>query len=346
MADTGTHPPILGLYSDPEPLWEAAAGLTLADWGVNAIFQHSAHITPALVERATREGARVYAEFPTFRADYLVEDHPDLWPIDATGERVPKTERFLGACPSKAYMREGRFSALRALVERYDLAGVWLDYLHFHCDFELPQPTLDQTCFCDDCLRAFAAHAGIDLPGGDRGRVARTILSHHAAAWASWKVALIAGWARRARAVLDEVRPGLLLGIYSCPWRDDEYGGALRSVLGLDFATLSMVDVWSPMVYHRKCGQTASWIAGYTAWLVTRTRDAARATGRPAPPEVWPIVDAWETDPDEFGTILRDGLAAGTGGIQVFTAGYAAAPHRREVLRQTYRGHRVTRDGL
>jgi hypothetical protein len=337
MERSDTHPPILGVYSDPEPLWEAEGGMTLADWGVNAVFQHSASITPALVERATREGARVYAEFPTFRADYLVAEHPELWPIDATGERVPKTERFLGACPSKPYMREGRFSALRALVERYELAGVWLDYLHFHCDFELPQPTMDQTCFCDDCLRAFAAHAGIDLPGGDRSMVARAILSAHAGAWAAWKVAVIADWARQARAVLDGVRPGLLLGIYSCPWRDDEYGGALRSVLGVDYDALDAVDVWSPMVYHRKCGRLAEWVGEYTAWLVARTRAAAEHTGRPAP-AVWTIVDAWETDPGEFGAILRDGLASGTGGVQVFTAGYAAAPGRREVLRETYRG--------
>ncbi len=26
------------------------------------------------------------------------------------------------------------------------VAGVWLDYLHFHCEFELPDPPLDQSC--------------------------------------------------------------------------------------------------------------------------------------------------------------------------------------------------------
>jgi hypothetical protein len=98
------------------------------------------------------------------------------------------------------------------------------------------------------------------------------------------------------------------------------------------------------MVYHRKCGRPASWIGDYTAWLVTRTREAASAAGRTAP-QVWPIVDAWETEADEFGTVLRDGLAAGTGGIQVFTTAYAMAPHRRGVLRHIYRGRGVARDG-
>lgn len=337
MVDTGNTAPVLGLYSDPQPLWDAVPGKTLADWGVNAIFQHSARITPALVERATREGARVFAEFATLRGDSLVTDHPQIWPTDATGGRVPRTERFLGACPSQPAMREAKFAALRQLVERFDISGVWLDYLHFHSDFELPTPTLDQTCFCDDCLRAFTTETSIAFGGHDRAAVARTILTHHFPAWTSWKAATISAWARQARQILDDVRPSLLLGIYSCPWRDDDYGGALRSVLGVDIDSLSMIDVWSPMLYHRKCGRPPSWVADYTGWLTTRLHTAPSARSRPGLPAVWPIVDAWETAPAELAEVLRGGLAAGSGGVQVFTSAYAATPERREVLRDVYR---------
>ena len=63
-----------GMYSHPKPFWDK--GARLGEYGVNALFVHSGSITSELLARATSEGARVFAEFPTLNGKGYVEKHP------------------------------------------------------------------------------------------------------------------------------------------------------------------------------------------------------------------------------------------------------------------------------
>lgn len=333
--------PVQGIYGSPDPLWQK--GLTLPALGVNAVFTGDATVTDDLLRRCADEKAAVYAEFRTFRGDHLVDQRPDLWPIGENGEPVQRTPRFVGLCPSDPAWRAERMATLDELVRRAaprGLAGIWLDYLHFHCDFELPEPTLDQTCFDDRCLAAFRQETDTFVPAGRRADQARWILTHAHDAWVSWKCATIAAFARDARAAIETAAravgvPTPLIGIYSCPWTDDEYASGLRRICGEDLDLLAtIVDVWSPMVYHRKCGRPPAWAGEYSTWLVRRL---PRST-------VWPIVDVEGTDRDEARQVLAEGLAASqssgaTGGVMPFATSHLAQDGGRlEALREVYRG--------
>src|SRR5919108_394552 len=119
---------IYGAYSSPQAFWEG--GATFDAYGINALFVHSGRIDAALVARCRAEGAAVYAEFGTFRGDYLLEKYPDVAPIGRDGLPIPKTKRFLGTCPSAPQLLLDKQAALRNLVRTQPVAGVWLDYLH------------------------------------------------------------------------------------------------------------------------------------------------------------------------------------------------------------------------
>ena len=41
-----------------------------------------------------------------------------------------------------------------------------MDYVHWHAQFEEPEPILPEICFCDHCLDDFSKDTGIDLPEG------------------------------------------------------------------------------------------------------------------------------------------------------------------------------------
>jgi hypothetical protein len=329
------RPRVRGAYGSPEGLWQT--GGTLRESGIDALFIHHGG-SDEEYERALREGVRVYAEFGVFRDHDRAKAEPeDLWPVGSDGEGVAPTERFLGLCPTNERYNEEKLWELADLVRRRPgLSGVWLDYLHFHCDFELPDPPLMQTCFNDSCLERFARDTGMRIPDGTRAEKARWILNSRSKEWADWKCSVIADFARRAREVLERERPGLLLGVYSAPWTDGDYDGGARNFLGQDIDRLSpWIDVWSPIVYHGNCERSPAWSEAYTRWLVARVgaRDA-----------VWPIVQGGgepkirtPVTAEGFEEALRGAFRGGATGVMFYHLGAVAAdPAKRETLRRVY----------
>lgn len=328
--------PIRGTYSSPSSFWKA--GLRLDDYGVNAVFVHGGSINDELIARATREGAAVYAEFATLNGKGYVEQHPEAWPVDARGQRVPAATWFLGACPTEPGFRAYRRNQLETLIARYSLAGVWMDYFHWHAQFEEPEPILPETCFCPSCLAAFAQSSGLRIPDGNVAAKAAWILKEHEDVWRDWRVGVLVEWAREMRAIVRRKRPEALLGVYHCPWTDTEFGGARRRILGLDFDRLAPeVDVFSPMVYHERMGRRPAWVGEYVEWLSNRLPPSSR---------IWPIVQA-HGDPgaisaEAFEAVMRGGASGRASGLQMFTMGAVAEdPKKLEVLRRLYREWQV-----
>ena len=138
---------IRGVYGHPGPIWDK--GLRLDDLGINAVFVRSVALDSATIERARSENCRVFAEFATLNGAYgdYAENHPEAHPIDAEGNPVAKATWFLGACPTDPGFRNYRMQALRSLLQKYDVDGVWMDYLHWHAQFEDPYPLFFKTCF-------------------------------------------------------------------------------------------------------------------------------------------------------------------------------------------------------
>ena len=337
-ADSPSAKPVqvLGTYGNPAEFWKH--GGRLREFGINAVFNHHG-LPPEQTARAHREGAWVFAEFGVFRNQRLVKERPELWPIDSDGKPISPTERFLGLCPTNERYNREKLQELKRLMRQRELAGVWLDYLHFHCDFELPDPPLVQSCFNDSCLRRFEKDTGIRLQGKSTADKAGWILENNLKEWTDWKCSVITDFARRVRELIDAECPGMLLGIYSCPWTDDEYDGGMRKIVAEDIAKLARhIDVFSPMVYHGNCERSADWAARYTLWLRRKlNRLGARC-------RIWPIVQGGGTPrhrppvtPDGFRTALEGALEGGGSGVMFyhFTAVARETP-KLGVLRQVY----------
>ena len=144
-----THPvkskkiEIRGIYGSPEPFWRK--NIKLNELGVNAAFIHDKAITDSIMERAKAEGLKVFAEFATLNGKDWVEKHPEAWAIDKDGKRAEPATWFMGVCPTEPGFREHRISELKNLLKRFDLDGIWMDYLHWHAQFEDPEPILPET---------------------------------------------------------------------------------------------------------------------------------------------------------------------------------------------------------
>ncbi len=339
FASIGQQQPveIRGIYGSPNAFWEK--GMTLDQLGVNAIFVRGHSIDKAMMVRARKEGQKVYAEFATLNGKNYVKEHPEAWAINEQGEKVQAASWFMGVCPTEPGFRHYRMKQLRTLLQKFELDGVWMDYVHWHAQFEEPEPILPETCFCEHCLTTFQAATGIGIPEGSTSEKASWILKNHDQPWQDWRCRIIAGWARDMKVIVQEERPGALLGIYHCPWEDEAFNGARRRILGLDYDMLKEIaDVFSPMVYHGRMGKTPEWVKDNITWFCERIGSTAGKT-----PKVWPIVQAHDDpsviSPAEFEHVLNYGLAAEATGVMMFTShSVANDPDKTAVMKKVYEG--------
>ncbi len=328
---------IRGIYGSPEPFWKK--NIRLNELGVNAAFIHDGAITDSIMKRARLEGLRVFAEFATLNGKGWVEKHPESWAIDKHGNKVEPATWFMGVCPTEPGFRQHRINELRKLLNKFDLDGVWMDYLHWHAQFEDPEPILPETCFCDHCITSFQNAVRITIPGGSTSKKADWILSKHDSKWRNWRCSVIAGWVRDFKAVINQEKPRALLGVYHCPWDDSDFDGARRRNLGLDYDSLrGIVDVFSPMVYHGRMGKTPEWVGQNIEWFCKRLKVKAGSF-----PKVWPIVQCYDDpaiiSPEEFEKVLRYGAGDQATGVMMFTS-YAVAEDGKkiETMKNVYSG--------
>lgn len=326
---------IRGVYGNPKPFWDKEINLNTL--GINAIFVHSGSIDHDMVKRAKSEGLMVFAEFATLNGKNYVETNPKAWAIDQNGEKVQAASWFMGVCPTEPGFRQYRFDQLRDLLLAYDLNGVWMDYVHWHAQFEEPNPILPETCFCDHCLDDFSKYSGIELPDGITSEKALWILDNHDNLWRNWRCKVIYDWTFEIKDIIKEIKPEALLGLYHCPWNDQEFNGARRRILGLDYDLLKKtIDVFSPMVYHERMGRKPNWVKENIEWFSNRLNIKDESY-----PKVWPIVQAHNSPGiisyEEFKTVLKGGLAGKSSGVMMFTTSAIADDEgKTEVMKNVY----------
>lgn len=314
---------IRGIYGGvPEELIDQAS---LAEYGVNAVFMGSASINQERVGLLRSQGAKVFAEFNTMHVAQYLEDHPDAAPIGVDGEVCPPPQGWQGICPTHPGYRRFRMDAFRKVLSEFEIDGIWLDYHHSHASWERDVPDMPDTCFCDRCLLQFQRETGISLPDAETATLSRWILDQHRERWVQWRCDVFTDWVREFRNILNETRPGALLGTFHCPWNDKEYDGALRNKLAIDLKAQSRyVDVFSIMPYHARFGHATdpAWISRQVSWLAGHLGIEGQPGERH---RIWPIVqlsDWGESVPTEQVEVVLDhGTRKPATGVMVFNWG-------------------------
>ncbi len=301
------------------PKLEPFAGLTptgqvalLQSWGNTAIF--GGYRDPAFVEAAHAAGMKIYAEFGCFAGKTWWEQFPASRPVTEDGRPLPAQDWYYGVNPTTPQVRQRRLEALETLLTRYQVDGVWLDYIRWPCHWEVPAPYLPRTSFDPATLTRFAQTLSDDalvdsLPGAGAAAVSR-----YESEWVNWRCRQITSWVSKARDIRDRVRPGAVLGLFGVPWRLSDYDGAILEIVGQDYRALGQyVDLFSPMVYHKMCNFPVDWIAQVAQEVHT-------LTGKP----VWPIIQSVDQpvalSAQEYGQALDVALnCSASDGVLVFT---------------------------
>ena len=328
-------PFIKGVYGNPGTLLEA--GYAFDELGLNAIFVRSISLSDELFETSQEQNVKVFVEFPTLLGRNYVEDHPEAWPIDETGEKSPPADWFMGVCPTDPDFKEFRSNQLHEILDNYEVGGIFLDYVHWHAQFESADPILPETCFCDRCTAKFSDHAGLDIPGADIPERAQWILENADPQWRDWRNFVLNEWMKDMKAIVRKIQPEALVGIFYCSWFPDDHDGALYNTLGIDVeAFAEIADVLSPMLFHKMKDRSPEWLSEYTSWLGNLIETSVEDV-----PMVWPIVQAHdnpvEVSPEEFRQVMIEGAKPPSTGIMMFSdQALLDNTEKIDVMRQFY----------
>ena len=327
---------IKGVYGDPGTLLEA--GYRFDELGMNAIFVRSYSLDDELYVAAREQGCRIFVEFPVLLGRQFLENNPQCLPIENTGKPSPPADWFMGICPTCPEFKEDRRQYLISILNRFEVDGVFLDYLHWHAQFETTDPILPETCFCDRCTGLFSEEYNIDIPGDSIPDISEYILSFHEAEWRDWRSSILTGWVTDLKQILKNHQPESMLGLFYCAWYPDDYDSALYRILGIDIDDfVREADVLSPMLFHHMKGRPVSWVGEYIIWL-----DSLAYTVSPGnEPEIWPIVQAHNTpdevSPEEFREAMLQGISSPAGGIMMFSdRALLDDPRKIEIMRELY----------
>lgn len=223
---------------------------SFAQFGANAFWFHA--FDPTAFEASQKHGIAPCVEFPTFRADFAA--HPELIPIGVDGRPIRCGELVQGVCLSKSDFFQEIEESLVDGLGAFQPAGIWLDYLTYAGWFETPNPDLQESCFCPDCVAEFCEATGIDATRPER------ILQAYTEQWTRHKCERIAGFAARYARLIRSRQPQCVIGAYMCPWTPAEYDGALARIFAQDYDLLApAVDVFTPLIYVRKSGRSLEW---------------------------------------------------------------------------------------
>jgi hypothetical protein len=328
-------PFVKGVYGDPATLLKA--GHRFDSLGMNAVFVRSISLNDGFFSTAKHQGCSVYVEFPTLYGNTYLKQHPEAWPINEKGEKAAQAEWFMGVCLTDTGLKQFRIRELKEITRRYAVDGIFLDYMHWHAQFERADPILPETCFCERCTEQFGNHIGKKIPGSTIAERAGWILKHAEPAWRKWRSGVLTAWVTDMKQVLKQERPQAMLGVFYCGWLPAEHDSALYRKLGIDVAAIAReADILAPMLFHGMYGRPPAWVGEHMQWLGIELKNSSAA------PLVWPIVQAHNKpsiiSAAEFRKVMTEGMKLPASGIMMFADGSLLEdPEKLRVMRSIYR---------
>jgi len=253
-----------------------------AEWrsaGVNTVF-----VSPDLAdqgpfrEMARKQGISVFLIVPIFFNPEELKKDPGLYALtDRGGEAKDDWVEFV--CPTRPDYLSRRREWIKTLVRELDPDGISLDFIRYFVFWEMiyPERTLGSianTCFDQSCLDQFQKDTGIALPEGLSGTadMARWIMAEHGREWTEWKCGVITSLVRSIADEVRAIRPKLRINIHSVPWREDDFGGAIKIIAGQDLAALAgPADLISPMCYWHMLKRKPTWVHEVVEDVYSRT---------------------------------------------------------------------------
>jgi hypothetical protein len=209
----------------------------------------------------------IFIIFPVFYDPESLEEDLGLYAITDQGEQA-RDEWVTFVCPSRSKYRKQKIELAKDMVERLNPDGLSIDFIRHFVFWEkvYPDRTLESlvnTCFDEHCMRKFQQDTEIVIPRSmdTVPRTANWIRENCLSEWTQWKCGLITSMIEEIAGEVRKIKPQILINMHAVPWRQTDFGGAIKIVAGQDFARIApVVDFLSPMTYAHMVKREPPWI--------------------------------------------------------------------------------------
>ena len=236
--------------------------------GINAVFASLELNKDKEFRRlAKKYNMKRFVILPIFYNSDTLSKNNDLYAITKSGEKASQDwVKFV--CPSRKNYRKDKITSIKNIVEETSPDGISIDFIRHFVYWEKVYPddnpeTITNTCFCDTCMKYFQKDVDVSIPQRIREPQKRYnwIQENHYSKWVDWKCSLITSMVKEITKESKNIKPDIHVNIHTLPWRQDDFGGALKKVAGQDINELSNYsDYISPMTYSHMLKRPPEWI--------------------------------------------------------------------------------------
>lgn len=305
--------------------------------GINTVFVSvTLGSEKAFRELARREGIALFLIIPIFFNPEELEKNPGLYAITDRGKRAQE-EWVQFVCPTREDYRSQKIEQIKSLIRELNPDGISLDFIRFFVFWEKVYPdrqwaSLPHTCFDESCLDNFRKETGRELPPGISGVPAQAdwILKNYRQEWMDWKCRVIASMVNSIASEARRIKPEIMINIHAVPWRESDFGGAIKFIAGQDLAaSAAYTNFISPMCYSHMLKREPSWIHSVVKDVQSQTQ------GQVIPSiQVSKAYLSEEFSVEEFSDALQEALKPPSRGV-IFWSWEALdqAPEKKGVIR-------------
>lgn len=254
----------------------------LKEWrslGINTAFVSiSLGSNKVFMESARGNNISTFIIVPIFYNPEELQKKPNLFAITNTGE-IANEEWVSFVCPTREDYRRQRIEYIKDLIRQLNPDGLSLDFIRYFVFWEkiYPDRTLNSivnTCFDSHCLDKFQKDTDIRIPQSlsDVRERAKWIIGSHIREWTDWKCKIISSMVKDVTEEARKIRPDIIINVHAVPWRENDFGGAIKIIAGQDFAEIAQyTDFLSPMCYSHMVKRKPSWISSVVKDIYNQT---------------------------------------------------------------------------
>lgn len=216
---------------------------------------------------AKKYNIATYIILPIFYNPEELQRRPELFAITAEGKKASE-EWVSFVCPTRQDYRQDRIRYISNLIKELEPDGISIDFIRHFVFWEKVYPdrhpeAIPNTCFDTYCLQIFQTDRSIDIPDSleQIPEIAAWIRNNYLAEWTEWKCELITNMIGDIVDAAREIKPGININVHAVPWRQNDFGNAIKVVAGQDFSKIAThVDIISPMTYAHMVKQKPEWV--------------------------------------------------------------------------------------
>ena len=236
--------------------------------GINTCFVSVDLARDSLFRDLAKENdIKLFVILPVFFNPEALESNPEWYAITDRGIKA-KEEWVEFISPSQTEYVKARIVFIRDVVKEVKPDGISLDFIRYFAFWEKiyanrTLETIPNSSFDPESLSDFQDQTGIRIPPemesvSDK---AGWIINHYEPRFTEWKCRRIEQVAREIAMEVKKAIPDLIINIHLVPWRQSDFDGAVRKIVGQDVTFLSpLVDYISPMCYAHMLKREAQWV--------------------------------------------------------------------------------------